>query len=185
MFEIIPNWHPIFVHFAVALLSVAVLAFVAARLPFPPRVREELGTVAQWSLWVGSALALATAYTGWLAYNSVAHDDVSHRAMTEHRNWAIATVAAFVMLAAGTGWYRYANRAPGKGVAGLFVAALVAGVVLLIGTAWRGGELVYRHGLGVMSLPNLDAMMAARAAERGGPPPGAVPAKHDHSTHQH
>jgi hypothetical protein len=28
MFEIIPNWHPIFVHFTVALLSLAVGLFV-------------------------------------------------------------------------------------------------------------------------------------------------------------
>lgn len=157
MFEIIPNWHPIFVHFAVALLLVAALAFVAAYLPFTARVREELRTVAHWTLWTGSVVALATVFTGWLAYNSVEHDDVSHRAMTDHRNWAIATTLVFVMLAIGTWWYRFVSRVPGKGVASLFMVALAAGIVLLTGTAWRGGELVYRYGLGVLSLPGVEA----------------------------
>ena len=36
---------------------------------------------------------------------------------------------------------------------GFFGIGLVIGVILLGVTAWYGGELVYRHGLGVMSLP--------------------------------
>ncbi len=91
MIEIIPNWHPIFVHFTVALLSVAVLLqLVASRLP-ATTVRDELTVVARWSLWLGTLLAIATATTGWIAYNSVAHDEVSHAAMTDHRNWALVT----------------------------------------------------------------------------------------------
>jgi hypothetical protein len=37
----------------------------------------------------------------------------------------------------------------------LAIAVCIAGG-LLVSTAWHGGELVYRHGLGVMSLPNPD-----------------------------
>lgn len=35
----------------------------------------------------------------------------------------------------------------------MFIGLLLAAGVLLASTAWHGGELVYRHGLGVMSLP--------------------------------
>ena len=36
----------------------------------------------------------------------------------------------------------------------LFLAIMLIATVLLASTAWRGGELVYRHGMGVMSLPD-------------------------------
>ena len=89
MIEIIPNWHPLLVHFTVALLSLAVLVHLAVLLPLPAGVRAEGKVVARWLLWLGALFAIATAATGWLAYNSVEHDDISHAAMTVHRNWAL------------------------------------------------------------------------------------------------
>lgn len=35
-----------------------------------------------------------------------------------------------------------------------FILALLVMQGLLLSTAWRGGECVYRYGLGVMDLPN-------------------------------
>ena len=43
------------------------------------------------------------------------------------------------------------RRVPEPGLG--FAALLVIGLGLLGVTGWHGGELVYRHGLGVMSLP--------------------------------
>ena len=91
MIEIIPNWHPMLVHFTVGLLSLSVFLHVLARLPLSSSLRGEWRIVAEWLLWLGGVFALATAVTGWLAYNSVEHDDVSHAAMTTHRNWALPT----------------------------------------------------------------------------------------------
>ena len=42
MIEIIPNWHPVFVHFTVALLSVAVALYLLVRILPGASVRQEL-----------------------------------------------------------------------------------------------------------------------------------------------
>ena len=188
MIEIIPNWHPVFVHFTVALLSVAVALYLLVRILPGTSVRQELAIVARWSLWIGAVLALATAAAGWLAYNSVAHDDISHAAMTEHRNWALVTATIFVILALWS-WGQWWQQHPSGGVTGVvFLLALTVGGVLLAGTAWRGAELVYRYGLGVMSLPKIAAEEASygHAQENVDTPAPAKPAQpqaHDHSTH--
>ena len=192
MIEIIPNWHPVFVHFTVALLLLSVILYLLARLPLSASLRGEWQVVARWSLWFGAVFAVVTAITGWLAYNSVEHDDISHVAMTEHRDWALTTLALFVLVALWSLWGRLANREPSQGAAGaVFLAVLAAGGILLASTAWHGAELVFRHGLGVMSLPNMGAGDAGRETGRNdnqspadSPAPVKPPA-HDHSTHKH
>ena len=202
MIEIIPNWHPIFVHFTVALLSLAVLLQLLARILPMASVRSEWLIVARWSLWLGTLLAIVTAIAGWYAYNSVAHDDVSHAAMTEHRNWALVTLALFSVLALWSLQRWWKQRAPDQGKVGVvFLLGLTVGGVLLASTAWRGGELVYRHGLGVMSLPVVEVEEAGHAHghEHGAqaPPSGeasmpaaaapgmAKPPAHDSTPHTH
>lgn len=192
MIEIIPNWHPVFVHFTVALLSVAVVLHLLAlaRWPLAPLLRMEAQVVARWSLWLGAGLSLVTALTGWLAYNSVEHDDLSHIAMTDHRNWALVTLALFVVLAVWSLWHWLTRRAPNRGLSAVTFATLLAvGGVLLASTAWRGGELVYRYGLGVMSLPNLAPPVSPTAPPSspaaGAEAPRPVKPVHDHSTHKH
>jgi len=44
----------------------------------------------------------------------------------------------------------------------MFVGALLLPVTLLVITAWHGGELVYRYGLGVQSLPKTDHVAPAQ-----------------------
>ena len=149
--EIIPNLHPIFVHFTVALLSLAVLLSVTTPL-LKGALREQWATVARWMLWFGAGITVVTGLSGLYAYNTVAHDTPSHLAMTDHRNWAVATIAAFLALAVWSIVRVRASRHAGP----VFVVALVFAGMLLTSTAWRGGELVYRHGLGVMSLPKAD-----------------------------
>lgn len=150
MIEIVPNWHPIFVHFPLALLSVSVVFFLLAGLMRRHRWQRQWLTVAHWNLWVGTGFAVITGVTGWLAYNSVAHDDASHAAMTDHRNWAIATLVLFGVLAAWSTWSYVQAREIGTA----FLVLAVVGLGTLASTGWRGGELVFRHGLGVMSLPS-------------------------------
>jgi uncharacterized membrane protein len=97
MIEIIPNWHPVFVHFTIGLLFTSTLLFVVAQiLPDKLILRDQLQMVAHWNLWIGYAMALITAVFGWVAYNSVTHDAPSHEAMTLHRNWALLTLGIFL-----------------------------------------------------------------------------------------
>ena len=145
MIELIPNWHPVLVHFTVALLSLTVVLYLLALLPLPAGMRAEWKVVARWLLWLGTLFTIATAITGWLASNSVEHDGVSHVAMTEHRNWALTTLALFLVLALWSLWGRLQRRVLSGGVDGMvFSLALATGAILLGTTAWHGAELVYR-----------------------------------------
>ena len=150
MIEIIPNWHPFFVHFAIALLLMATLFHIVAVLNSNSANYYQFENVANWNLWVGAVFALITAVAGWFAYNSVEHDTPSHLAMTDHRNWAIGTTVLFLVLAMWS--FRRAKKA--VAISWLIVLPLVIASGLLGITGWKGGELVYRYGLGVMALPN-------------------------------
>ena len=163
MLEIIPNWHPVFVHFTVALLSLSVGLFVVCSFVKPPLQTQWL-TVARWVLWFGAGLTVITGLTGLYAYNTVAHDTPSHAAMTDHRNWAIAAISLFLILAIWS-----AIRVLRKQTLGVaFVLSMVVAGTVLASTAWRGGELVYRFGLGVMSLPKAEGDMSSPNAEGDG-----------------
>ena len=160
MFEILPNFHPILVHFTVALFSVSTALFALVALGgerLPERLRDQCRIVARWNLWLAAAATILTLATGFHAYSTVAHDAPSHAAMSDHRDWAIAT---FILIEGLACWsiIRIRLRRP---LSGAFMGALVVAQIILLSTAWRGGELVYRYGLGVLSLP------ASEAADHG------------------
>ena len=152
MIEIIPNWHPVFVHFTVALLIIAAAIHLLSHFLSNGELADQLTIVARWNLWIGMGFTLLAVAAGWYAFYTVDHDTPSHIAMTGHRNWAMVTLAVFLGIA---GWEYYLTRR-GKGKGWLFTALLVIAAGLLLSTAWHGGELVYRYGLGVISMPKAE-----------------------------
>ncbi|BCG63424.1 MAG: hypothetical protein methR_P1134 [Methyloprofundus sp.] len=153
MIEIIPNWHPLLVHFTVGLLSTSVLFYLAsAFLSRTNSWKQQWLNMANWSLWSGCLFAIGTAIAGWLAYNSVAHDSASHAAMTLHRNLALPTAATFLLLGLWAIYLARKDRQPGF----LFLSFSTIAAGLLMVTGWLGAEAVYRYGLGVQSLPVIE-----------------------------
>jgi uncharacterized membrane protein len=152
-FAIIPNLHPLAVHFPIALTAVSFLFFAGARIGSSRSWAPQWSAVGHWTLWLAALSSVGTAGLGWLAFNSVKHDDVSHVAMLLHRNWALPTAIGLVVVAAWDLWRIRETYLPSVSTVLatglLFVAVSVSG--------WLGGELVYRHGLGVLSLPHGDA----------------------------
>jgi uncharacterized membrane protein len=148
MIEIIPNWHPIFVHFTLGLLTTAAVLFLIAALTRSPQAT----LVARWNLWIGTVFAVITVMAGFQAYYTVEHDAFSHAAMTIHLKWAWATLALFA-IAAALAW-RERRRIQGAGP--VLSVVLLAAVIALLVTGYLGGENVYRHGLGVMRLPQAE-----------------------------
>ncbi len=182
MIEIIPNWHPIFVHFTVALLSIAVVTHLLSLLMAGSEMGRQLIIVSRWNLRIGVGITLLTAAAGWYAYNTVAHDTPSHLAMIEHRNLAIATVAIFLGIAV----WEYLLSRSGKVKNLLLSAVLVIAAGLLLTTAWHGAELVYRYGLGVMSLPKAENDGHDHAhGEEHGDAPAQSPGKQHDEAHGH
>ncbi len=147
--EIIPNLHPMFVHFPIALVSLSALFHVAAVVTRDKPRATHCAILAHTTLWLGTLAALPTIFFGWQAFNSVNHDEASHAAMLVHRAWALGTLAVLLVLA---GWDIWRNKVDAR-PAVWFAAATLGAWGLVATTAWHGGELVYRHGLGVISLP--------------------------------
>ncbi len=145
--EIIPNFHPIFVHFTIALLSISSLLYLVGFV----FKKEKLLEMARWSLWAGFVITIGTVLAGFYAYNTVTHDGPSHAAMTDHKNWALATAATFAVLAI----WSFLRHRGGKPAGIVFVILILFASGLLAVTGYKGGEAVYRYGLGVMSLPKV------------------------------
>ena len=145
--EIIPNWHPILVHFTVGLLSISALLYLLGSV----LKKHNLLVAARWNLWIGAVITVGTVIAGFDAYNSVGHDAASHTAMTEHKNWALPTAGIFVALAL---WALWTQRGA-KAVSPVFVVLIVLASGLLAVTGYKGGEVVYRHGTGVMRMPEV------------------------------
>ncbi|MBU6467629.1 MAG: DUF2231 domain-containing protein [Betaproteobacteria bacterium] len=151
MIEVIPNWHPVFVHFPIAFATASVLFFVAAKFFKGKTLAAQYFLAGRWLLWGAAIFAFIAAIFGWLAFNSVKHDETGHLAMTLHRNWALSALVALTLLAALDTWSRRSARIPTWG----FLILLIGAWLLVASAAWHGGELVYRHGLGVMALPDV------------------------------
>jgi len=156
VFEITPNWHPIFVHFTVALFTISTvfyfLALASHSLVGPRPITSEFEIAARWCLWMSAFITIFTVLAGLYAYNTVRHDAISHIAMTNHRNWAFITASGIMLVAIWSVWRYYKS----KKISILFFTIVTIIECLLLITAWKGGELVYRYGIGVMALPQLE-----------------------------
>lgn len=142
-----PNVHPILVHFAYALSITAFVSYALASFAPSGKWRETLRPAADWMLAFAALAIVATIAAGFQAYYSVNHDAPSHAAMTTHRNWAVPSGTAILLLAL----WRWRTRA--KTASAIFITLLAAAALSLTATAWWGGKIVYGYGLGVKSIP--------------------------------
>lgn len=148
-FQVIPNFHPIVVHFPIALTIIAFLLSIAAYARRSHPVSAQLAAAGHFTLWLAAIGAATAVLFGWLAYNSVNHDDAGHAAMLLHRSWAVPTAVGLILLASWDAWKYRVNEL--ISVPMLFVLFLLSQSIAV--TGWLGGEVVYRHGIGVLSLP--------------------------------
>ncbi len=181
MFSIIPNWHPFIVHFTIALLTTATLAMLVSLVLKRESIAVQIRALAHWNLWLGGLFAVLAGISGLFAFNSVQHDDASHLAMLDHRAWALATIATFIItVVVSLRSLRTQLRA-----SPFLMVLCIAGLTLLMSTGWRGSELVYRHGLGVLSLPNPAKHDHAAGAGHDHSAASAEHDDHDEHAHQH
>jgi uncharacterized membrane protein len=142
--DIVPNWHPAAVHFPIALAVTATLLLLLGRW----RPANSVYTASGRLLLLASALsAVLAAALGWYAFQTVEHDGAGHQVMLSHRNWALAGTAGLIVLAV---WDRLRQRAEQPAHGALLPAMLLVSASLGM-TGWLGGEMVYRHGVGVSS----------------------------------
>ena len=142
---IVPGWHPMVVHFPVALVVTSALTLPAARLLRQERHAATLAVVGTWNLCLGALAALFALATGLAAVLDLHVGLAAHQAISLHLKWAIFTTLALVLLAV----WRGAGVAQESRPSWAFIVILVAVAAALIVTGYRGGENVYRYGIGV------------------------------------
>jgi uncharacterized membrane protein len=140
-----PGWHPMVVHFPLALVVTAAFVLVAARLLRQERHAATLATVGTWNLCLGALAALFALATGLAAALDLHVGLAARQALSLHVKWAIFTTLALVLLAV----WRGAGVAQESRPSWVFIVVLMAATAALIMTGYRGGQNVYQYGIGV------------------------------------
>ena len=140
-----PEWHPIAVHFPLALVLTGALTLSASRIDALRRHGAALATVGTWNLCLGAVGALFALGTGLAAVASIHVDAPSRAAVALHVKWALFTSTALLLLAV----WRGAGGPPDARPSRWFLTAMWVVAAALIVTGFRGGQNVYRYGVGV------------------------------------
>jgi uncharacterized membrane protein len=143
--NLLPGWHPLAVHFPLALVLCASLLLWAARVVRREELAATLATVGTWNLCLGAAAALLALATGLGAVLDLEVSDAAHRAISSHMKWALFTSLALMLLAV----WRGAGVASASRPSWLFILLLTANSAALMVTGFKGGENVYRYAVGV------------------------------------
>lgn len=129
--------HPSLVHFPLALFPAALVADFAGRLLGSRR----LTTVGATLMPAAAVAGVAAAGSGLVAQGAVQVKGDAHDVLVTHRNLNVGLVLATGLLA---GWRSRLARPTNS-----YLGAGLAGLAALSYTAYLGGKLVYRHGVGV------------------------------------
>lgn len=172
-----PPVHPAIVHVPVALVPLSVLAEILARVTGSATL-----ATAGWYALVVAAFGAALAVVAGLFDMSREQlgEEVHHRVHT-HMKVGLIVFAAIAALTFWRTLLGLSESAPGWG----YVVSATIIVAITIFQAWLGGELVFRHGAGVLPTGQAPASMkGARDSEHDSQAPKAKAAKHE-TTHAH
>ncbi len=144
----LPSWHPLVVHFPIALVVVAAALLLAARLLRSETLASTAATVGTWNLCLGGVAALLALATGLGAVLDLDVSAAAREAISQHMKWAMFTTLLLVLLAV----WRGAGAAPGSRPSWVFIVVLLAATAALGVTGYHGGQNVYDYGVGVRKI---------------------------------
>ncbi len=139
------HWHPILVHFSFALLFLAPFFIFANVIGSDKPWSDTILVTGRMMLWTGVIIAAFTIGAGFVAmWNVTVSEDIHHH-IHNHRNWALGTAALYTVLAFWSllNWKRQVRDG------WLLTLLLFIGVGGLTMTGYKGGELVYHHGVSI------------------------------------
>lgn len=139
------EWHPIAVHFPLALVITGALTLSASRIRGLERHSATLATVGTWNLCLGAIGVLFALGTGLAAMVSIHLEPAARAAVGLHVKWAVFTSVGILLLAV----WRGAGNAPQAKPSALLLIVLWGVTSALIITGYRGGQNVYRYGVAV------------------------------------
>ncbi len=139
------NYHPVFVHFPIALWLGALLfeALAAAR---SSAAKEELHRIAALLLYLGTLSAFFAAGTGLLAEDSVPKSSPAHDVMELHQTLMLIATSLAVGLSLVAFFLREKFTSRWRKI---FLLGLVVLAALMAVGADRGAQLVYQYGTAV------------------------------------
>jgi len=146
----ITHVHPMLVHFPIVLLLLAATALTLLQFRGDNLAgRDCLARVGTLALLAGTAFALLAALFGDIALDAAMAKGFPQAALELHEEFAVITMTVFAALSL-TMLYAAWKQIVMTGTKGwLFLAAMAAGLGLLIVTAYLGGHLVYDLGVNV------------------------------------
>ena len=150
MINILPNWHPILVHFTIALYTTSFLLYCFVLIYPEKSWTRPCLTTAYVNLWLGGTFTILTVIAGFYAFSTIDHPKVAHEPMQIHRNWALVNAFIWWGLALWT-----AIKRPEKNLRIVFFLFLIVAMTLLTITGLKGGNLVYRYGVGVKTVDTI------------------------------
>lgn len=140
-----PNFHPLAVHFAIALLTAAVVVdLVVATLPN----RTSAGYVVTWLYLAGAAAAVIAYFSGERAARSVNLPLEVLPTLNAHADWAFRTTWSFVFFTSIRLVMSYL-RPPTLRTRLCTLVIAVCGFGALATTVIHGSRLVFEYGIGV------------------------------------
>lgn len=143
--------HQMLIVFPLGLLATAVL-FDIVHLASG---RPVMAVVAYWMVAAGVIGGLLAAPFGWLDWRTIPHGTRAKKIGLMHGLGNVVVVLLFL----GSWWLR---RASPESPATLALVLSFAGAAIAMVTAWLGGELVDRLGVGVYDDANVDAPNSLR-----------------------
>jgi len=144
----LPGWHPLVVHFPLALILVAAALLLAARLLRSSSLAATAATVGTWNLCLGAVAAVFALGTGLAGVINLDVGTAARQAISLHMRWALFTTLVVILLAV----WRGAGTAQESRPSWLFIVVLLAASAALVFTGYRGGKNVYEYGLGVKKI---------------------------------
>ena len=143
--------HPLFVHFPIAILLAAnAVDITSVARPSKGSIRDS----ATWLYCLGATTAMAAYFSGLEAVSGLRVSADVASAVTAHFTWADRTTWYFVYFASVRLAMSYIWQSKTRRMMIASVLLALGGLCLLATTADHGGRLVFRHGLGVSSVPS-------------------------------
>lgn len=146
-----PGWHPVVVHFPLALILIATPLLLTSRLLRGDALASTAAIVGTWNLCLGALAALFALATGLSAVLNLDVSAAARQAISLHMKWAMFSTLALALLAV----WRGAGAAPGSRPSWVFIIVLLAATAALAVTGFRGGQNVYEFGVGVKRIAGI------------------------------